>query len=54
MPQLRKAKVKQTSGDAKMVSSAAELYLSEHDNCPTVQELITDKTLDQKKNTTFS
>jgi general secretion pathway protein G len=51
LPQLRKAKIKQTSGDAKMVASAAELYLSEHDNCPTVQELITDKTLDQKRNT---
>jgi general secretion pathway protein G len=51
LPQLKKAKIKQSSGDAKAVASAAELYLSEHDNCPTVQELITDKILDQKKNT---
>jgi general secretion pathway protein G len=51
LPQLRKARVKQTSGDAKAIASAAELYLSEHDNCPTVQELISEKILDQKKNT---
>jgi len=51
LPQLKKAKIKQTSGDAKAIASAAELYLSEHDNCPTVQELVSDKILDQKKNT---
>jgi general secretion pathway protein G len=51
LPQLRKAKIKQTSGDAKAVASAAELYMSDKDSCPTVQELITEKILDQKKNT---
>jgi general secretion pathway protein G len=51
LPRLRKAKISQTSGDAKTISSAAELFMSEHDNCPTVQDLVTDKILDQKKNT---
>jgi general secretion pathway protein G len=51
LPALKRAKIKQTSGDAKAVASAAELWLSDHDNCPTVQELVTEKILDQKKNT---
>ncbi len=51
LPALRRAKVKQTSGDAKAVASAAELYLSEHDNCPTVQDLVSEKILDKNKNT---
>jgi general secretion pathway protein G len=51
LPQLKKAKIKQTSGDAKAVASAAELYMSDKDGCPTVQDLISEKILDQKKNT---
>jgi general secretion pathway protein G len=51
LPQLRKAKIKQTSSDAKAIASASELYLSEHDNCPTMQELVTEKIMDKNKNT---
>ncbi|MDH5673457.1 MAG: type II secretion system GspH family protein [Myxococcales bacterium] len=50
IPQLNKAKIKQTSTDAKAVASAAELYLAEHDDCPTVQDLVSEKILDKKKN----
>jgi general secretion pathway protein G len=51
IPQITKAKIKSTSGDAKAVASAVELYRSENDGCPTMQDLITDKILDSKKNT---
>jgi general secretion pathway protein G len=51
LPQLRKAKIKQTSGDAKAIASACELYLSEHDDCPTTQTLVSEKILDKNKNT---
>jgi general secretion pathway protein G len=51
LPQLKKAKIKQTSSDAKAIASASELYLSEHDNCPTTQELLAEKILDKNKNT---
>jgi general secretion pathway protein G len=51
IPQLNKAKVKQTITDAKAVASAAELYLSEHDDCPTVDKLVEERILDKKKKT---
>jgi general secretion pathway protein G len=51
IPQLNKAKVKQTSTDAKAVASAAELYMAEHDDCPNVQQLVDDKILAKDKNT---
>lgn len=51
LPQLRKAKIKQTAADAKAVSSAAELYMTEHDSCPTLAELMGEKILDKNKNT---
>jgi len=51
IPQITKAKIKSTSGDAKAVASAVELYRSENDGCPTIQDLITDKILDKKTNT---
>jgi general secretion pathway protein G len=51
LPQLRKAKIKQTSSDAKAIASASELYLSEHDNCPTTNDLLTEKIIDKNKNT---
>ena len=50
IPQLNKAKVKQTSTDAKSIASAAELYMAEHDNCPTVAELVSEKILAKDKN----
>ena len=51
IPQLTKAKVRQTSADAKTIASAAELYMSENDECPSVAELISTKTLKQSVNT---
>jgi general secretion pathway protein G len=51
LPQLKKAKVKQTSSDAKAISSAAQLYMTEHDNCPTMDQLLGEKILDKNKNT---
>jgi general secretion pathway protein G len=50
IPQLNKAKVKQTSTDAKAVASAAELYMAEHDDCPNVDQLVEDKILAKDKN----
>jgi hypothetical protein len=52
IPQLNKAKVKQTITDSKAVASAAELYLSENDDCPTVAKLVEERILDKKKKTT--
>lgn len=51
LPNLKKAKVKQTAGDAKSIASAAELYLTEHENCPTVDELVAEKVIAKNKNT---
>ena len=51
IPQLNKAKVKQTSTDAKAVASAAEMYMAEHDECPTVEQLVSEKILAKDKNT---
>jgi general secretion pathway protein G len=51
IPQLTKAKVKQTSADAKAIASAAELYMSENSDCPTTEALVREKILDRKKNT---
>lgn len=45
IPQFTKAKVKQTSADAKTIASAAELYMSENDDCPSVDQLVSSKTL---------
>ncbi|MDD9933461.1 MAG: type II secretion system protein [Myxococcales bacterium] len=51
IPQLNKAKIKQTSADAKAIASAAELYMAEHDECPTTEDLVNDKILAKDKNT---
>jgi prepilin-type N-terminal cleavage/methylation domain-containing protein len=51
IPQLNKAKIKQTSTDAKSISSAAEMYMAEHDECPNVEQLVSDKILAKDKNT---
>ena len=51
VPQINKARVKQTSADAKAVASAAELYLTESDECPDVEKLLSEKILDKNKNT---
>lgn len=51
IPAITKSKIKQTSADAKAVASAAELYMAENDECPTVEQLITERILDKNKNT---
>ena len=51
VPQINKARIKQTSADAKAVASAAELYLTENDECPDVEKLLSEKILDKNKNT---
>ena len=51
IPALNRAKVKQTTTDAKAIASAAELYMAENDDCPTVEELVSQKIIDKNKNT---
>ena len=51
VPQITKARIKQSSADAKAVSAGAEMFLTEHDNCPTLDELLSEKILDKNKNT---
>ena len=51
LPQLKKAKIKQTSADAKAVASAAELFVAEHQNCPSMNDLVGEKILDKNRNT---
>jgi type II secretory pathway pseudopilin PulG len=51
LPQIQKAKIRSTRNDAKAVTSAAVLYMSDHNECPSVQDLLTDKILDKNKNT---
>jgi len=51
IPAMNRAKVKQTTTDAKAIAAAAELYMAENDECPNVEELVTQKILDKSKNT---
>jgi len=51
VPQITKARIKQSSADAKAVSAGAELWLTEHDECPSIDELLGEKILDKNKNT---
>jgi general secretion pathway protein G len=51
VPALTKAKVKSTQGDAKAIASAAEMYMAENKDCPTVQKLIDTKILNKKNHT---
>ncbi|MET0386730.1 MAG: prepilin-type N-terminal cleavage/methylation domain-containing protein [Polyangiales bacterium] len=51
VPQLNKAKIKSTQQDAKAISAAAEMYMAENKDCPTVQKLIDQKILNKKNHT---
>jgi len=52
LPNLKKARVKQTSTDAKTIASAAEMFMAESSGeCPTVAQLIEQKILSDKLNT---
>ncbi|MDD9945451.1 MAG: prepilin-type N-terminal cleavage/methylation domain-containing protein [Myxococcales bacterium] len=48
LPQLQKAKIKQTGTDAKTIASAAEMFMAENDECPTVDNLVEEKILNKK------
>ena len=51
VPQLQKAKIKSTQQDAKAIAAAAEMYLAENKDCPSVQKLIEAKILNKKNHT---
>ena len=50
VPQITKAKIKASSGDAKAIAAAAEMYMTENEGCPTVEQLVQEKILDKDKN----
>jgi len=51
IPRLEEAKVKQTSTDAKTIASAAELFMLDNGECPSVQQLVDEKILRRGLNT---
>lgn len=51
LPQIQKARVRATRANGHAIRSAAVMYLSENDNCPTVQDLVDSKILDRQTNT---
>jgi general secretion pathway protein G len=51
VPQLQKARIKSTQQDAKAISAAAEMYLAENKDCPSVQKLLDTKILNKKNHT---
>jgi general secretion pathway protein G len=51
VPQLTKAKIKSTQQDAKSIGAAAEMYMAENKDCPTVQKLVDHKILNKKNHT---
>jgi general secretion pathway protein G len=51
VPQLQKAKIKSTQQDAKSIAAAAEMYMAENKDCPTVQKLLDQKILNKKNHT---
>ena len=51
LPRLKDARVKATQQDAKKIASAAEMYMSEHDDCPTVDKLVEVKIMSKKTRT---
>ncbi|HEX4353635.1 MAG TPA: prepilin-type N-terminal cleavage/methylation domain-containing protein [Polyangiales bacterium] len=51
VPQLQKAKIKSTQQDAKSIAAAAEMYMAENKDCPTVQKLLDSKILNKKNHT---
>ena len=51
VPQLNKAKIKSTQQDSKAIASAAEMYMAENKDCPSVQKLLDEKILNKKNHT---
>ncbi len=53
LPQLEKARIKSTKTDAQALRSAVMLYVADNPReCPTVEELVTERYLDGSKRTT--
>jgi general secretion pathway protein G len=52
LPRLKEARIKSTQQDAKKIGSAAEMYLAENTECPTVDKLVEVKILSSKSRTT--
>ena len=52
LPRLKEARIKSTQQDAKKIASAAEMYLAENTECPTVEKLVEVKILSSKSRTT--
>jgi len=50
LPTIQKARIKSTRNDAKAITSAAVLYMSDTDGCPTVQDLLDERILDKNRN----
>lgn len=51
LPQIQKARVKATRANGQAIRAAAVMYMTENDNCPTVQDLLEARILDKKTNT---
>ena len=51
VPQLNKARIKNTQADAKAIGQAAIMYMTDNKDCPTVEKLVEAKILDRKKRT---
>jgi general secretion pathway protein G len=51
VPQLNKARIKNTQADAKAIGQAAIMYMTDNKDCPSVQKLVDAKILDRKKRT---
>jgi general secretion pathway protein G len=51
VPQLQKAKIKSTKQDSMAIGSAAEMYMAENKDCPTVQKLLDERILNKKNHT---
>jgi general secretion pathway protein G len=53
LPQLEKAKIKTTKTDAQALRSAVMLYVADNPrNCPTVEDLVSERYLDGSRRTT--
>lgn len=51
LPTIEKGKIKATRADAKAIAAAAQMYLMDNDNCPTVEDLVSEQILDKSKKT---
>jgi len=52
MPQLEKAKINDTRAAAQTVRSAVTLYMADHRDCPTMEELVEARVIDRSRSQT--